>query len=108
MEIMVDGAALVLSDDLDVRSTSEVRDAIYDHLALHQGEAEVVIDMTGVTSIDLTALRLLAFASRQAVLDGQHLTLQGCGPSVRRMLCKSRLIRIVDIARTPAPEAATA
>jgi len=103
MDILRDGPTLVLSGDFDVRSTMEVRAAIYDHLsALH--EQEVVIDLSGVDSVDLTALKVLAYATREAARAGHHLVLRGCGPAVRRLLHMSRLIRVVELER----EAATA
>ena len=50
----------------------------------------------------MTALKVLAVATRQASRDGHHLTLRGCGPSVRRMLHLSRLIRVVEVERVAA------
>ncbi|WP_181312832.1 STAS domain-containing protein [Nocardioides campestrisoli] len=98
MEIMAEGATLVLSGDFDVRSTWEVRDAVYRHLEQYRDQ-DVVVDLSGVRSVDVTALRLLAVATRQAVRDGHRLTLRGCGPAVRRMLHVSRLIRVVEVER---------
>jgi anti-anti-sigma factor len=98
MDIMTDGPTLVLSGDFDVRSTWEVRNAIYDHLEGY--DQDVVVDLTDVTTIDMTALKVLAVATRMASRDGHHLTLRGCGPSVRRMLHLSRLIRVVEVERT--------
>lgn len=100
MDIMTDGPTLVLSGDFDVRSTWEVRTAIYE--ALSGSEQDVVIDMSGVGAVDLTALRVLAAASVQAGRDGHHLTLRGCGPAVRRMLHLSHLIRVVEVERAAA------
>ena len=94
MEIVTDGPTLVLSGDFDARSTWEVRNALYDRL--HGHEQDVVVDLTNVTSIDVTATRVLAFASRQASRSGHHVTLRGCGPAVRRMLHLSHLMRFVD------------
>ncbi len=100
MDILTDGPTLVLSGDFDVRSTMEVRNAIYEHL---EGCDEgVVIDLTGVGSVDLTALKVLAFATREAGRNGHQLVLRGCGPAVRRMLHLSRLIRVVELERQPA------
>ena len=99
MDIVTDGPTLVLSGDFDVRSTWEVRNALYDQLHTHD---DVVVDLTEVRAIDVTALKVLAFATRQAVRDGHHLKLRGCGPSVRRMLHISRLIRVVEIERQAA------
>ena len=67
-------------------------------------DEDVVVDLSGVTAIDLTALKVLAFATREASREGHHLTLRGCGPSVRRMLHLSRLIRVVEVERA-APSA---
>jgi anti-anti-sigma factor len=97
MDIITDGPTLLLRGDFDVRSTMEVRNAIHDLLQGH--DTDVVIDLTDVTTIDMTALKVLAFATRQAARSGHHLTLRGCGPSVRRMLHLSRLIRVVQVER---------
>jgi anti-anti-sigma factor len=99
MDIVSDGPRLVLRGDFDVRSTSEVRNAVYRHLEDHD---VVVVDLTAVGAVDLTALKVLAAATRQASRNGHQLTLRGCGPSVRRMLHLSRLIRVVDVERQPA------
>ncbi len=97
MDIMSDGPTLVLSGDFDVRSTWEVRQAIYEHLEGH--DEDVVVDLSGVDAVDLTALKVLAVATRQASRAGHHLTLRGCGPAVRRMLHLSHLIRVVEVER---------
>lgn len=100
MEIYTDGPTLVLSGDFDVRSTWEVRGAIYEHLGGH--DQDVVLDLSRVTTIDVTALRVLAVATRYAAGHGQHLTLRGCTPAVRRMLHLSRLIRVLEVERAAA------
>lgn len=102
MDILTDGPTLVLSGDFDVRSTMEVRTAIYEHLEGH--DQDVVVDLTQVDSVDVTALKVLAVATREAGRSGHHLVLRGCGPAVRRLLHLSRLIRVVELER----EAATA
>lgn len=96
MDIETDGPTLVLSGDFDVRSTWEVRSAIYDHLERHQDE-DVVVDLSGVSAIDVTALKVLAVATRRAYAEGQRLTLRGCCPAVRRMLHLSRLYPVLDV-----------
>ena|SRR5688572_18736633 len=101
MNIVTDGPRLVLSGAFDVRSTGEVRKAIYDHLAA--GDDDVVVDLTDVDAVDVTALKVLAVATRRAASLGRHLTLRGCGPAVRRLLHLSRLIRVVEVEREVAP-----
>lgn len=95
MDISVEGPTLVLCGDFDVRSTGEVRAALYDHLIHYE---LVVVDLSDVIAIDLTALRVLAVASHRASGDGHHITLQGCGPEVRRMMHRSRLRPLLDVA----------
>jgi len=94
MEIVADGQTLVLRGDFDVRSTMKVRDAIQ---ALEQGnQQDIVLDLTEVPNIDLTAARVLAFAALDANRSGHHLRLRGCRPAVRRMLRLSRLGRFIE------------
>jgi anti-anti-sigma factor len=94
VDIMSDGPVLVLSGDLDVRSTMAVRTAVQELLGSYD---EVAIDLSGVESADVTALRVLAAATVQAIRDGHHLTLRGPSPAVRRMLLISHLSRIVEV-----------
>ncbi|EON24522.1 MULTISPECIES: STAS domain-containing protein [Nocardioides] len=100
MDITFDGMTLVLHGDFDVRSTFVVRSAIYERL---EGcEQDVVVDMAEVGTIDVTALRVLAVATRQATRAGHHLTLRNCGPSVRRMMHLSRLAHSFEVERAAA------
>ncbi len=96
MEITTDGPTLLLAGDFDVRSTQEVRTALHAALAHHD---HVVVDLRGVESVDVIALKVLAAASRQAVRDGHHVTLRGCNGAVRRLLHLTHLIRVVEVER---------
>lgn len=96
MEIVTDGPTLVLIGDFDVRSTCAVRTALYEHLATHDS---VLVDLTDVASVDLTALKVLAVASWAASHQGQRVTLRGCNGAVRRMLHLSHLFRLVEVER---------
>ncbi|HET6168405.1 MAG TPA: STAS domain-containing protein [Nocardioides sp.] len=97
MDIVHDGQTLRLSGDFDVRSTMEVRSAIYEHL---EGvERDLTVDLTDVQTLDVTAARVLAYATIEASRSGGHLRLRGCGPAVRRMLQISRLARFVEVER---------
>ena len=100
MDITIDGPTLVLHGDFDVRSTFQVRNAIYERLEGH--DQDVIVDMSDVETIDVTALRVLAVATRQATLSGHHLTLRNCGPSVRRMMHLSRLAHFFEVERAAA------
>ena len=89
---------VVLDGDFDVRSTSEVRYVLY---ALLAGPHErVVVDVSAVSAIDVTALRLLAVATRHAWLTGYHLTVRDPGPAVRRMIHLSHLAHAIEVERT--------
>jgi anti-anti-sigma factor len=100
MEIFTDGPRLVLAGEFDVRSTWEVRNAIYEHLNGH--DQDIVVDLSEVGSIDVTALKVLAVATRNAERAGRRLVLRGCGPAVRRLLHLSHLIRVVEVERVAA------
>ena len=100
MDIVSNGPTLVLHGAFDVRSTREVRAAIYERLDTL--DHDVVLDMTDVTTIDLTALRLLAVATRHAWLTGHHLTVRNPGPAVRRMAHLARLAHAIDVERAAA------
>lgn len=99
MEIIRSGDTLHLVGDFDVRSTGAVRDAIYDRF---EERGDIIIDLTEVDAVDLTALRVLAVATRHASQRGDHLRLRGCGPSVRRMLHLSGLAGAVEVERAAA------
>ena len=100
MDITWDGSTLVLHGAFDVRSTGEVRNAIYG--CLESGDYDVVVDMSDVTTIDATALRLLAVATRHAWLSGHHLTVRNPGPAVRRMAHLTRLAHAIEVERVAA------
>ena len=100
MDIISDGHTLVLHGDFDVRSTWEVRNAIYERLEAE--DSDVVIDLTDVSTIDVTALRLLAVATRHAWLSGHHLTVRNPGPAVRRMVHLARLAHAIEVERVAA------
>lgn len=100
MDIVTDGPTVVLSGDFNGRSTSEVRSALRRQFATP--EHEIVVDLTEVDSVDVPALRVLAFASHEAARTGHHVTLRGCRPAVLRMLHLTRLMRFVELERQAA------
>lgn len=97
MHILSDGPTLVLCGDFDGRSTSQVRAAL--RRCFEEDAHEIVVDLTGVSSVDVSALRVLAFASHEASRTGHVVRLRGCGPQVLRMLHLTRLIRFVELDR---------
>lgn len=100
MDIVHDGQTLWLRGDFDVRSTMEVRTAIHDHLV--GADRDLTVDLSGVQTLDVTAARVLAYATIEASRTGGHLRLRACPPAVRRMLQISRLARFVEVERAAA------
>ncbi|HEY3528685.1 MAG TPA: STAS domain-containing protein [Nocardioides sp.] len=100
MDIVHDGQTLWLSGDFDVRSTMEVRSAIHEHL--DGVERDLTVDLSDVHTLDVTAARVLAYASIEANRSGSHLRVRNCGPAVRRMLQLSRLARFIEVERAAA------
>ena len=101
MDIRTEGPTLVLCGDFDGRSTSQVRSAIEARLATPD-EHEIVVDLTEVRSIDVPALRVLAYASHSASRTGHLVRLRGCNAQVIRMLLLTRLMRFVEVDRPAA------
>ncbi len=104
-DLQTTGAVLVLAGDLDVRSTSEIRAALYEHLRVHGSytDGRILVDLSAVTSIDETALKVLAAASRRARRRGGVVVLRGACPVVRRMLHLTHLVRLFELERLPVP-----
>ena len=100
MDMSSDGAVLVLDGAFDVRSTAEVRRVLYDMLS--GPDEEVVVDVSGVTAMDLTALRLLAVATRHAWLTGRHLVVRQPSAAVRRSMHFAHLAHAIEVERIAA------
>lgn len=87
MDATANGNVLVLSGQFDGRSTAEVRDLLYDQIDRYD---DVVVDLSGVESIDVPAIRMLAAASTLLDRDGRRMVLRGCRPGVRRLIAVTR------------------
>jgi anti-anti-sigma factor len=92
------GATLALSGRFDGRSTSQVRQVLYEWIDADSGD--VVVDLSEVESIDAPALKLLAAATKFMERDGRLLILRGCSPSLRRVIAFTRLRGLVQVERT--------
>ena len=103
MELTTDGSTLRIGGQLDVRSITELRIAIYDHLEAHPGH--VVLDLSDVESADLTVLKMLAVASRMANRAGHRVTVRDCPDGVRRLLHLAHLRGLVTVEESTAETA---
>lgn len=87
---------LRLEGMVDVRTTAEVRAALYALLEAFRGD--VYVDLSAVEAVDVTALKVFAAADRVARRAGSRVVLTGCPPLVRRLLHVSHLRRLLRTA----------
>jgi anti-anti-sigma factor len=93
------GASVSLAGRLDVRVAADVRTALAAQVDL--GTGELLLDLSGLTSLDATGLGLLVGAHRRAGRAGRVLVLQDPAPLVGRLLLMTRLDRVLHARRSP-------
>ena len=91
---------LTLSGQLDGRCSFEVRERLYEHIRRHPDQ-DVVVDLSGVESIDATALGVLAAAALRLERAGRKVVLRGCSPMLRRIFTFGGWRRLFRLERSP-------
>lgn len=99
MDYAVDEGVLVLHGYVDVRCTAELRELLYALVDRVEagGGADAVVDLSDVESIDMTALKLMAVASRVARRRGVRVLLRGASTGVRRLLHLTHLRAVLTL-----------
>lgn len=91
--VLAPGGSLALAGRLDVRVAADVRVELAEQV--DRGTGELALDLSGVTSVDVTGLGLLVGAHRRAGRAGRVLVLVGAAPVVGRLLLLTRLDRVL-------------
>lgn len=78
------GQRVALSGRLDARTATATRADL--HAAVLDGAGDLVVDMSGVESLDAVGLGVLVGTRRLAFRHGRTLLLDGCTPAVTRVL----------------------
>ena len=80
----VETTVVRLVGHLDGRCSAEVRELLYEQVARFPDQ-DLVVDVSGVESIDATALKVLAACSLRLDRDGRRVVLRGGSASLRRL-----------------------
>jgi anti-anti-sigma factor len=92
---MASACEIALAGRLDVRSVADVRSALY--AAIDAGTGDLVVDVSGVETMDATGLGMLLGADRRAKLAGRRVVLHHAGPRLVRLLRATRLHRVLTV-----------
>ena len=88
-------AVVEVAGALDLPRVARVREQL--HEALVAGPERLVVDLSGCTFVDASALSMLVDVHRRAWRSGGVLTLRGCSPRVLRLLSLTGLRRVFDL-----------
>lgn len=88
---------------LDVTTAADLRAELLAALEAPTDAAgvELVVDLSGVETVDMVGVGLLVGVHRQAQRHGRHLVLTGAPPRVMRLLTATRLRRVLDVRDLP-------
>ncbi len=89
------GCEIALEGRLDARSVADVRAALW--AAIDAGAGDLVVDVSGVETVDATGLGMLLGADRRAKLAGRRLIFRDAAPRVLRLLRATRLNRVLTL-----------
>src|SRR5215217_6889228 len=79
-----DSLAVRAAGELDIASAPALEDSLLH--ALESGASSIVLDLTGVTFIDPTGLRVLLWAAAHSDEDGDRFRIDSGSAAVRRLL----------------------
>lgn len=96
----VPGQVLVLAGRLGVAGAADARLGLAE--AVLAGTGDLVLDLSGLDSVDATGLGVLVGAHRQAGRAGRRLVLLDLPPQVARLLLVTRLHRVLRTASSAA------
>ena len=95
------GSTLVVAGELDAHSAPALRERI-----AASDDAATVLDMSGVTFMDSSGLRVLIDAHQAAAGRGTQLVVHEPSPSVRRILEIAGVLDHLDVRGPSAPDSA--
>ena len=89
------GCEIALEGRLDARSVADVRAALW--AAIDAGTGDLVVDVSGLETVDATGLGMLLGADRRAKLAGRRVVFRDAAPRVLRLLRATRLNRVLTL-----------
>jgi anti-sigma B factor antagonist len=100
LTIQRDGATIAIAGELDAHSAPALRD----ELATSTGPHDTVVDMSGVTFMDSSGLRVLIDAHQRAADSDSRLVLSAPSTSVRRVLEIAGVLDHLEVRSSVAPD----